>query len=266
MAENYTGFKIKETKKFNEDCVPVAYIDSGFHKGSYVVMCKGKGKPKISVDGELIPVEMKGLHERITAMITGPSGSGKSTIASKIAKQYKKMHPSNPIVLISPKEEDKVLDRLNPIRIGIRDDNFLGEEPIELDELENSLVILDDCEALCRDKQMMNAVNGLRDQILTLGRSKKISCIVILHQTTNRKETAIPIIESSHVTIFPQAMSYQVTRLLRDYMNIDQKAIKKLKNIPSRTLTLHKFIPMLAISKDEVCFINDLEEDEPKKK
>lgn len=261
MAEQYSGFKIKEKSKWSGDCVPVAYITSGYHKGSYIVMTKGKGKPKITVDGEIVPTEMKGLHERFTALITGPSGSGKSTIASKMAKQYKKMNPSNPIILISPKEEDKVLDRLNPIRIGIRDNNFFGEDAIDLDELENSLLILDDCEALCRDKQMLNAVNALRDQVLTLGRSKKISCIVILHETTNRGQTKIPIIESAHVCIFPQAPSYQVTRLLRDYMNVDKKGRKMLKEMPSRTITLHKFIPMLYITKDEVGFLKDLQED-----
>jgi len=284
----FSGFKIM--KRNTKSAPAVAIIQGGANDGNFVCMTKKGGTPYIYVpDGELQQVPFK-LYERDCLYIVGASGSGKSYYAGKFAEAYNKVHPNNPIVIISPKKEDASLDSLpNTIRIKLREENFVGADPeevednsdnesdneleqkddylpmwggktgfssdeeedgpsgpISLKELENSLVIFDDVEALTNNKVLRKGVNALRDKILTLGRSKKISTITISHQVTNRDETKIPCIESQFVTFFPAQPNMQLTRYFKTYLGLEEKVLKHMRRYSgdTRFITMHKNIPM----------------------
>jgi len=65
------------------------------------------------------------------------------------------------------KEEDPALDEWNVKRVPL--DEELVENPVELEELENTLVIFDDIDQIGK-KSVQGAVWKLRDKILELGR------------------------------------------------------------------------------------------------
>lgn len=281
----YSGFKIlRRNTKANP---AIGIIKGGEHDGNYVCMTKKGGDSYVFVpDGEIQQIPFK-MYERDCLYVVGASGSGKSTYASNFAMEYHNANPKNPIVIISPKKEDPALDRLpNVIRIKLRESNFVGADPeevedndeeeglgekddyismwggssnyddddedegpngpISLKELENSLVIFDDIEALTNNKVLRKGVNALRDKILTLGRSKKISTITISHQVTNRDETKIPCIESQFVTFFPAQPNMQLVRYFKTYLGLEEKVLKHLRMFcgDSRFVTLHKNMPM----------------------
>lgn len=207
--------------------------------------------PEIVVqDGTL--QQIPSYDERECLYIAGPSGAGKSTYAASYAKEYKKKYPNNNIVLFSPKEDDPVLNVLNPIRIRLCEENFLDpESKLDVYELEDSLCIFDDIEGI-GDKLIKDEVQKLRDNILVLGRSLHISCISISHLITDNKNTKYCIVESQFVTMFPSGgLNYQYTRFLRTYCGLTTKQINKLlRETPSRWITLHKSYPFYVISKD----------------
>lgn len=187
--------------------------------------------------------------ERFTQFIFGASGAGKSHYASRLIKEYKRINPTNHIYLLSPKNEDEVLDQLNINRIALNFANFLGENRIDdLTEWENSLILFDDCEAIS-DKQMRDSVDSFRNKCLLQGRSYHISIITILHVGMNGNSTKVPLLESQFITVFPNSGSNtQIERLLSTYCGMSKDRIKEALNIKSRAITIHKQYPMYLLS------------------
>jgi hypothetical protein len=161
------------------------------------------------------------------------------------------MHPNNDFVLFCPKHDDPVINKLNPIKIRLDDENILDPETkITPDELENTCCLFDDTEAI-PDKKIREGVEDLRDQLLTVGRSKKITVICISHLILDWKRTKIPVLESNYITLFPRAgQMYQMNRFLKQYCGLDKKQCDKIKNLKTRWICLHKNFPMYLISKD----------------
>ena len=89
--------------------------------------------------------------ERQILYITGCSGSGKSTYTRKYLEQYKKQYKNNPIYLFSSLTEDKSLDAIKPKRIIM--DASLVEDPIDIEDLENSCAIFDDIDVISQKKK-----------------------------------------------------------------------------------------------------------------
>jgi len=139
-------------------------------------------------------------YERTTWYCGAPSGAGKSTFAANIIKQYKKQYPFRKVFLFSRKPEDKVLDELNVSRIMM--DEGLVDDPIDLEELKETMCVFDDCNTLS-DVLVKNAVFHLISDILEVGRSYQISCIVTNHLFTDYKATRCVLNESMFVTAFP---------------------------------------------------------------
>lgn len=184
-------------------------------------------------------------NQRDSIYITGPSGSGKSTFIGNFIKEYIKRNPTNDIVLFSMKDEDPALDPYHPMRIKI--DRGLIDDPIDLAELENSLVIFDDIDQI-GDKKLQNAVHNLRDRILEVGRSKNISICTVAHQITNYKASRICLNEADYVIFFPKSGSkYQVSYFLKNYAGMSKDDINKVFNLKTRWCILKKSYPMAVI-------------------
>jgi hypothetical protein len=207
--------------------------------------------PEIIVqDGTLQKVPS--YEERECIFVTGASGAGKSTWTGQYAREYKRKYPNNNLVLFCPKLDDPALNELNPIRINLCEQNFIDPETkLNIDELENTLCIFDDIEGIA-DKQIKDAVQSLRDQILVIGRSKHISCVTISHLITDHKNTRYSIMESQFVVFFPAGgTNMQITRFLKSYCGLDRNAIHRiLRETPSRYIILHKMYPFYVIAKD----------------
>lgn len=181
--------------------------------------------------------------------IAGPSGSGKSTYVSKYIELWREMFPDSqkhPIVLFSRVEEDECLDGFNPLRIPITDE--LKEDPIDLNELSDSMVIFDDVDQINNKNKLKDYVIGLRDQILEEGRHKNIYCCTTSHQMTNYKATRIPLTEASHCVFFPRCgAAHAVKYFLNKYIGLDKEQLAKIMNLPSRWICLKKTYPMLVM-------------------
>lgn len=185
--------------------------------------------------------------ERECLYIAGPSGSGKSTYAANYLREYKKAYPDNPIVLFSRKPEDDVLDQLDPIRIKLDFENMI-DNPLTLDDLKDTACIFDDIDTIS-NKEIKEAVQSLRDDILEVGRSYHITCISTSHLLTNYKATRTLLNEATSITFFPKSgSSHGIKYCLKQYCGVNDKAqLKKILNLPSRWVTIQKTYPMYCL-------------------
>lgn len=204
-----------------------------------------KKKEIVIHDGTLIPVPDKKLDREVN-YIAGPSGSGKSTYVSKYAEEYKKMYPKNDITVFSRLAKDKAIDKLKPQRVMI--DEELLEDPIDAqEELADSCCIFDDIDTI-RNKELREAVQETRDDILETGRHAKITCLCTSHQLMNYSKTRTLLNESTSCTFFPKSGStYHIKRFLKEYCGLDRKDIQKILNLPSRWVMIHKSYPQYVV-------------------
>lgn len=182
-----------------------------------------------------------------TIFIGGPAGSGKSTLASKYLETYKKLFPQNPIIIFSRKDKDEVLDRLKPYRFTI-DESIITEPPDLLKELTGGACILfDDC--IFSDDKINKVVQKLIDEVLQLGRSYSIYCVIVSHLLNEGKKTKVTWSEVHSVTIFPKSGNrYAMNYALEKYCGLDKKTRERILNLPSRWVTIGKQYPMYVLS------------------
>ena len=81
-------------------------------------------------------------RKREILYITGCSGSCKSTYTRKFIEQVKKSKKDIPIYLFSALPDDESLDSIKPLRVQL--DDSLLEDPIDIKEFDNSVLIFDD--------------------------------------------------------------------------------------------------------------------------
>ncbi len=187
--------------------------------------------------------------------ITGASGSGKSYWTKLYADQYRKIHPKREIYLISSLTEDYSIDKIKNLRRIKLNPEFLNED-IQATDFKESLVIFDDCEALT-DKRMKAKVQGILNQLLTIGRHHSISVCNLTHSACNGAETKLILNESNSITIFPHGLGGRSLKyLLEMYLGLDKHQIKRLKNLNSRAVTIMKSYPMCVLSEKEAYVLN----------
>lgn len=192
--------------------------------------------------------------------ITGASGSGKSTYTLNYIKQYKKKHSKNEIWLFSALTEDETIDKIKPKRIII--DDRLITEPIDLEDLKDSICIFDDIDVI-KNKDHRAAVYDTLNAILETGRHFNISCIITNHLPTAGKDTRRVINECHSVTYFPQAGAPgQMKRLLQDYLGLDNKTLKDIRKMNTRWATIFKNFPMCIMTEKKVFSLNPDDSDD----
>ncbi len=197
-------------------------------------------------DGEILPYPSPVKNQTFRHYISGPSGSGKSVWVSKYIDQFVKLYPDREIFIFSDVDEDEVLDKYDPIRIML--DASLYENPIQSEELVDSLVIFDDIDSIT-DTKVKKAVASLRDSLLKRGRHENISVLVTSHQITNYSDTRVVLNEATSITIFPQSgSSHGIEYVLRKYCGLSKLQIKKVMELPSRWVSVFKNYPMFVVS------------------
>lgn len=192
--------------------------------------------------------------------VSGPSGSGKSHFASNWIKEYKKQFKDNDFYIFSSVDEDKPLDKLKPIRIDI--DADLIEDPLEPDEIENSVVLFDDTDTIM-NKYLKIWVANFRDSLLQTGRHHNIKLVVTTHVLLNYKATQNVINEATHIVFFPRGGStYQIKRLLKEYIGIDKAMSKRILSLPSRWILISKLYPMYCMYEKGVFLLGQQDDED----
>lgn len=178
---------------------------------------------------ELLPTKIP--NQRQCIFVAGRSGSGKSTFCRNYIKNFLRMFKNRPVYIFSALTEDPAFDDLNITRILL--DMDLVENPIDVSELYESLVIMDDIDAI-KDKQIQKAVYDLQDQILEIGRHHAINIINTSHKATAGHRTRNLLNESTHICIFPCRGSNITKYYLEKYSGLNKQAIQKIYSSPSR--------------------------------
>ena len=110
-----------------------------------------EGEDSFNIDSgkfELLPNTIE--RQRHNIYVCGRSGSGKSTWCRNYIKNYLKMKKGNSVYIFSALESDDAFDDLKVNRIILDED--IVENPIDPDELRDSLVIYDDIDSLSDPK------------------------------------------------------------------------------------------------------------------
>lgn len=188
--------------------------------------------------------------DRKVFYIAGMSGSGKSTFASKLIDDYIKQYPRGRLWLFSNKDADPALDKHKKL-VRIQLDESLVDEPLNLEELRNSLIIYDDVE-FTKNKALDRELERVRDLILQQGRSFGIQMIYIVHQLSNYKSSRIILNECHSITVFPSHVNRnQLDRVLTLYFGLSKEDIDRIEDMKSRAVTINKF-PKCVIGEKEI--------------
>lgn len=178
---------------------------------------------------------------RQCSFVAGPSGAGKTTYASNYLIEYKKMFPKNKIFVFSRLESDPLIDKLNPSRIKL--DKDLVKDPIQPEELKNSIVLFDDTSTI-PNKEINTAIQKLLEDVLEVGRHYNIYVIMTSHLLNCYKNTRTIMNECHTITIFPRASgSHQIRYCLKNYFGLDKNEINKIFKLRSRWVTISKTFP-----------------------
>lgn len=201
-------------------------------------------------DGELLPLPNEDMIERL--MVAGASGSGKSTYVGKYIKQYKLKHKKNPVFLFTRNKEDPALDKYKIERVELNED--ILEEPIDLEELSNSLCIFDDVDTI-PEKPIRDEVKRIQEDLLECGRKEGISVISTSHHLLNYKQTRQLLLESTSITFFPKGGGQaQIIGFLKHHCGLNAKEIGKILKLPSRWITIYRTFPTYILY-EKGCFI-----------
>ena len=172
-------------------------------------------------------------------------------------EQYVKKFKSRPVYLLPSLPSDESLDKIKPKRIKLDDSLYL--DPIKVQELKESVCILNDIDAIA-DKKIREAVCNILRQILEIGRHFEIHCIVTNHLPTNGKDTRRILNEAHTVTYFPHSAG-NIKYLFEEYVGLDRKQIAHMKRQRSRACTIFKNSPQCYLLQNEIGLL-DLDHDE----
>ena len=199
-------------------------------------------------------------NERTILYACGGSGSGKSYFIKMFLKNYLKEYPKNKIYMFSKLHDDETLKDIKIERI-LLDDRIITD-PFEMEDFENSCVCMDDIDVL-PDDEIKYRINQLKNDILEIGRHKKISLCCTSHLATKGRETKTILNEAHIIALFLHSGS-NYTNLMKNYLGLDKKEITTLKNMNSRWVAMTRTYPQVVYTENEVLFKSDLVEDKKK--
>jgi hypothetical protein len=201
-------------------------------------LASAKNKEIIIKDSKIVPI-IDPTTERQVFYITGMSGSGKTTYVNMLIDSYVKFYKGKrKVFLFSNKEWDNSYTNKHITKIQLNEE--LVEEPLSMDELITSLVIMDDIEGV-PNKAISNELDRIRDLILQQGRQYKISFCYVSHLANNYKQTRTILNECHCVVVFPyMTTAYSLKYLLEKYFGFDKKQIARFQKLNSRWVCIWK--------------------------
>jgi hypothetical protein len=222
-----------------------------YKKAKEQVQEKAKREIKLMA-GELEPLPSK---TRECVYASGQAGSGKSYQAGRYAYNYKKMFPGNKVYLISGKPSDPSIDKyVKCERIAIDED--LINNPIEINEFKNCLVIFDD--DIVSNSKLQKELMSIKDRLLRLGRQNNIYMFITAHLSTDFQKTRVILAECHKFIIFPDKGNWNNTqRLLSIYLGLDAVTVALIKKLPSRWVLIHRNTPQYLLYESGAYVISD---------
>lgn len=222
--------------------IPISTTIKNDKNDKIIYLNKGTGENSLTVNEpknvQLIPDKTK---ERGVYYISGMSGSGKSYFCNQLIGQYHKMYKNNQIYLFSIIDEDPSLTNKFIKRIKLNK-KFI-ETPFELSDFKDSFIIFDDIDTI-KNKAIKSKLVHILDTLLQCGRHINCSVAYLSHVPCNGKDTKIILAESGYITIFPKTLGMRsLIYILRDYIGLDKKQIKKVKDLDTRSITIIKSYP-----------------------
>jgi len=152
--------------------------------------------------------------------------------------------------------DDENINFLKPTRLNPESHSFV-EDPPEVEDFKNYLLICDDIEAYSNKKTVLRIMN-LINSILTTGRHFNISLLFLVHNATQGNMTKLLLLESQGLILFPSNMTGKSSKYLLDtYLGLDKEQIIKVKKMKSRAITILKTYPMCLISENEIINLKD---------
>jgi hypothetical protein len=204
---------------------------------------------ELPIDATFEPIPSPDAKVRQVWYVAGQSGSGKSYFARGIAEKYKKLYPEREVYLISKLQEDETLDKMKvgkPKRISLQS---LVDDPVDLDEFKECLVIFDDWDTL--DKPYFNIVHKLIEDLAIMGRHTTTSMLILSHYLTNYSKTRLILGEAQFLVLYPLATSQKALKYVCEhYGGMDKEDVLTLKK-RGRWVLIHKNFPSYVISAHE---------------
>jgi hypothetical protein len=178
--------------------------------------------------------------------VAGMSGSGKSYFAKGYAEAYKKLFPDREVYLISKLNEDETLDSMKvgkPKRIPL---DSLIQEPFDLEEVRDSLIIFDDWDTL--DEPYLKTVHKMIEDICIMARHTNTSALILSHYLTNYKKTRLILGECQYIVVYPLATAFKALNyVLTNYGGLEKEQVLELKRL-GRWVCIYKNYPSYLIS------------------
>jgi hypothetical protein len=245
---------------FEKIGVPIAKIEGGLKNKEILYLSEPSDKDKVKngfneikldKDAKFQPLPRKKIVEKL--YVSAPSGSGKSYYSGKWIKEFNKAFRDQEVYLFSPIPSDKALDSNNIVRVDL-DEHLIGN-PITVEELEDSLVVFDDCESI-KDKRILKYIEWLRDSILETGRHFNVRMVWISHLISNYSSTRRLLNESTSVTVFPRSGSgvYQIKAFLQRQCGLSKNEITRFLSQDSRWCTVYRTYPQYVITEKSCYF------------
>ena len=196
--------------------------------------------------------------ERDVLYIFGQSGSGKSYYIQHYLKDYHKMFPKNDIYMFSSLEKDPAFDKMDYVkRMKIKGDEFMNAD-LTAKDFENSLCIFDDCDVITL-KKVRSKVMTILNNLLETGRHTRCSVVYTSHLSSNGLESRRILNEAHSITLFPANLNGKASKYFLDnYLGFTKEQIKKIKDIPSRAITVVKSYPQVILYEGGACLMKTL--------
>lgn len=201
-------------------------------------------------DSMFCPIPSPDPKKRQVWYIAGQSGAGKSYFARGIAENYKKLYPDREVYLISKLQEDETLDKMKigkPKRISLQS---LVDDPPELDEFKECLIIFDDFDTL--DKPYFQVVHKLIEDLCIMGRHSCTSMLILSHYLTNYSKTRLILGEVNYLVLYPLATSQKAMKYVAEhYGGLEKEHISEFKKL-GRWVLISKNFPSYVLSTNKV--------------
>lgn len=187
-------------------------------------------------------------YDDTVGYITGRRKAGKSTFCSLYAKSYVKATKGK-VFLISRLEDDPSM-KLPKRSMQIPLDQI---DMIEMEDLSNSLVIVDDIASNQLNKDQRELLFNLVTDLIENSRHYNISVLVTSHLATNYSKTRSILNEASFITVFPHySNAYQTNRVLHTYFGLSNSQINEIYNKDTRWVMVTSIEPKMIITQHEI--------------